>query len=781
MDNPQRRPVLSAGIQSLPAREVPGKHASNIVEASPAYYGESLGAPEERSLSEYWHIVKRRKGALILATFLGAIVGVLVTLPQTPVYQAKTSIEIQDLNSNFMDMKQVSPVDNSSTYSALSDLKTQTEILQSDALLDAVESKLKPSIPIAAGRKAAGPFAAWRHVLNLPDPAPGADSREEILNAARATVKVRPVNQTRIIQVLVDSTNRGVAASFANELVNDFIDQNIEARWSMAQRTAEWLSRQLDDMRIKLERSEDALQTYAQRSGLIFTDEKTSVSNERLHQVQQSLSAAQAERIAKQSRYEVAAHAPPESLADILDDSSLRNYQEKTTELKRERAELSAVYAPGNSRIKKLDAQLATLDAALQSERDLILKRIQNDYDEARRRENLLAADYDNEARLLSQENERSIQYNILKREVDSNRQIYDAMLTKVKEATVASAMRASNVRVVDPARIPTKPYKPRLSSNTLRGLFCGLVVGLIVVVILERSDRTLQEPTDSAVYLNLPELGVIPADAVGRRHLRYGNKVIGTMSANGSLTQRPELITWERKPSLAAEAYRAALTSVLFSSTNGRRPKVVVISSASPGEGKTTVACNLAITMAEIRQRVLIIDADLRRPHVHDVFSISNEHGLRDLLLDRSGTVDIGRSFVRETSIPGLSVLTSGPPISSAANLLYSASLLELIERFRLEFDAIVIDTPPMLQMPDARVVGRLADAVIMVIRAGKTTRAEALAAKRRFVDDGTPVLGTILNAWNPKTSSSPYGYSKPYQYRGYIESSEEHGRASD
>ena len=429
------------------------------------------------------------------------------------------------------------------------------------------------------------------------------------------------------------------------------------------------------------------------------------------------------------------------------------------------------------------------MQSALQHERDLILKRIQNDYEEAARREKLLAAEYDVQTRLLSGENERSIQYNILKREVESNRQIYDAMLSKVKESSVAAAMRASNVRVVDPAEVPDRPYKPQLSKNVALGLFLGLLGGLVFIVRRERGDSTIQQPVDSSFYLNLPELGVIPAD-LGRQqgfyYRRRGQKEkseemqSGVSSlkllhkvSNGSphgavLPERPELITWQHKPSFAAESFRAVLTSILFSGANGHRPRVFVFTSASPGEGKTTVVSNLAIALAEIGQRVLVVDADLRKPRMHDIFSVPNDRGLRDLLVQRLDSGEGPSAFIRETSIPDLSVLPSGPPISSAANLLYSAHLMELIKQFRAEFDAVLIDTPPMLHMPDARVVARLADAVIIVIRACKTTRNAALAARQRFADDNTPVLGTILNGWNPKTSSDG-AYFDPKLYKGY------------
>lgn len=786
MDQLQPHRALPPADPPLPAQRRSAGYPAQFPEVSPAYSREYAEGPDTGGAFEYWRMIRRRKGTLILFGFLGAMLGILITLPQTPVYQARTSLEIQDLNENFMNMKQVSPVADSGTYTALSDIQTQIRIIQSDSLLNGVVKKLKLKSP-ADLKQDTGRISSWRRALNLPEPAPIA-AQEQAVAAARGSVKARAAGQTRIIDVLVDSTDPKLAADFANTLANQFIDQNIEARWNMAQRTGEWLGRQLDEMRIKLERSEDSLQQYAQKSGLMFTDEKTSVSEEKLRQLQTSLSAAQADRAAKQSRYEIAKTTPPESLADILNDTSLRNYQEKITALQQQEADFSGTYTAANPRIKKVEAQVAALETALKRESSLILKRIQNDYQEAVGREKLLTADYANQARILSQENERSIQYNILKREVDSNRQLYDAMLSKVKEASVASAMRASNVRVVDPAQAPGSPYKPRLSMNTALGLFAGLFLGVVFVVMRERADRTIQEPGDAPYYLDLPELGVIPATNnetrrpfyyIGKSRSRKSDEpasavVLAAGSATGtpSLNDCIELVTWERKPSVAAESFRAVLTSILFSGKNGDRPKVLVMTSPNPAEGKTTVTCNLAIALAEINQRVLLIDGDLRKPRIHEIFQISNEHGLRDLLMRRAngaGESIVLNGSIRQTSIPGLSVLPSGPATSSAANLLYSSNLRDLIGMFRSQFDTILIDTPPMLQMPDARVVGRLSDAVILVIRGGKTTRDAAVAARQRFSDDNTNVLGTILNGWDPKTSASGYykyynGYYKPY-----------------
>ena len=210
------------------------------------------------------------------------------------------------------------------------------------------------------------------------------------------------------------------------------------------------------------------------------------------------------------------------------------------------------------------------------------------------------------------------------------------------------------------------------------------------------------------------------------------------------------ELISWQRKPGPVAESFRSLLASILFSGENGTRPRVLVVTSANPMEGKTTVASNLGIAFAEIHHKVLIIDGDLRKPRMHEVFGVANEYGLTTLLKDGPVEPEVLDSVLRQTSIPGLFVLPSGPADQNTANPLYGAKLPELLAKFKREFDMVIIDTPPMLQMPDARVLGRLADAVILVTRAGHTTRDAAMAANQRFAEDRTRVLGTILNDWN-------------------------------
>jgi len=759
---------------------------------------EHFGNEQSGGLLEYWRILRRHKGAVILSCFLGLLVAVLITLPQTPVYQGRTTLEIQDLNQEFMNLKQVSPVNEDSGANALTDIQTQIKILESELLADRTMAKLKIATPAGLNPQESR-IAMWRRALNLPEPA-AVPAREAMLKACAKSLKVRVAGQTRIIELLADSTDPKIAAAFANTLASEYIDQNIEARWQMSQRTGDWLGRQLEDMRIKLERSEDNLQAYARQNSLLFTadrqGDKQNVSEEKLRQLQAELSKAEADRVSVQSRYETTRTATPETLPDVVNDNNLRELQMKLTDLRRQDAELATTFKPDYSKAKKVRAEIAALESALARAQKAIVDRIGNEYQEALRREKLLAAAYANQTHLVTRDSEKSIQYNILKREVDSNRQIYEAMLQRVKESTIASAMKASNVRVIDSAKVPEKPYKPSLPINGGLGFSCGLMIGMAFVVMRERGDRTIQEPGDAGLFLGLPELGVVPSASVDRQltvRLRLkppaapDEHYVGRppRSAAGPLAglltpapkfskDRIQLTTWQKEHSLLSEGFRSVLASIMFVGHNGSRPRVLVITSAGPMEGKTTAACNLATALAKINQRVLLIDGDLRKPSLHEIFELDNSTGLADLLKQRElGEVAAG-ALVRETPIPNLYVLTSGGQVGVGSDLFFSTFMPGLIARYKKEYDMVIIDTPPMLQMPDARLLGRMSDAVVLVVRAGRTSRDGASAARQRLTADHTRVLGVVLNDWNPESSSKGY-YG--YGYKNYSAKSAERG----
>jgi polysaccharide biosynthesis transport protein len=706
--------------------------------------------PDPGQLLEYLHILRYRKGTLILMVLLGLLISLLFTLPQTPIYQARGSIEIQNLNENFLNMRNVSPTaDGGPSDVPGSDLQTQAKILQSESLLDRVVAKLdlgKKLLP----EQGSG-LSAWR--------------REKILTLVAKNLKISPEANTRLIEIRYDSTDPQLAADFVNTLTAEFVQQNVESHWKTTQQTGEWLTRQMEDVRIKLEKSDDQLQRYAHASGLLFTSEKDNVAEEKLRQLQEELTKAQADRDASQSKYELVSTASPDSLPEVLDDATLKEYQVKLTDLRRQLAEISSSLTPAHPAVKKVQAEVTTLESALDKERTNIIQRIRNEFVAAQRRERLLAGNYASQAQLMSEQAAKVTHYNILKREVDTNRQLYDSMLQNVQQASMTAALGASNVRVVDSAQPPAHPYKPSLISNSALGLLAGAFFAIALVVIQERADRTIRDPGNTTIYLDVPELGAIPS-AKAERSLPFGyyqnGKGLESENSENGKPLQVELVTSNKRNSPLAEAFRATLTSILYSGGKiDDRPHVIVVTSANPREGKTTIASNLALAFAEVGQSfckpsALLIDGDMRRPQLHGIFGVPNQWGLSDLLEGK-------KAMFYKTGFRNLCLLPSGSLPDNITGLLHSPLMVQFLKRMREEFQTIIIDTPPLLYMPDARILGRIADGVILVVRSAQTMMDAALAANHRLAEDGTQVLGTILNQWDPRKTSrySGYGYN--------------------
>jgi capsular exopolysaccharide synthesis family protein len=690
--------------------------------------------------AQYWQTFRRHRSTILSVALLGLLAGYLVSLVQTPVYEARTLLEIQSINENFLNMAEVNVVAAPSMLRD-SDVQTHVQLLQSNSLIERVVAKLK--LDQTTPERSGGLFNLWR-VDSGPSSAEG--RRERAVEGATQCLKVRAGPQNRIVEAFYYATDARQAADFLNTLTAESIQQDLEARWESGRHTREWLTRQMEDMKTKLEKSEDELQAYARVSGLLFTSEKDNVVEDRLKQLQEELSKAQADRVVKQSRYEILSHSPANMLPDVVDDGSLREYQVRLADMRRQLAELNSALTPLHPKVKRLEAQIASVEAELDKEYARIFARVKGEYESAQRREKLLSTYYVTQSQIVSNQAAKSVHYTILKREVESNRQLYEAMLKKVKEAGIAAAVRATNFRVVDVATPPSRPYRPNRRLNASLGLLAGMFVGMFVVLLRERSDTSVHSPGEASVCLHIPELGIIP------------------------VTRRAELAGWLHKSSLIGESFRSTVTSILLSGENGDRPRVIVLSSPNPSEGKTTIASNLAIALAETGQKILLIDADLRKPQIHRIFNVLNSWGLSDVLRERNAVHECPlEALVRETHIRDLYVLPSGPGTVSITNLFHSTRMRELLDRFRNEFDTVLIDTPAMLLLPDARVLAQLADGVVLVLRAGFTTRDSILAAKQRFTDDRARVLGSILNHWNPAAPGSAHASGYRYYHKYY------------
>ena len=717
------------------------------------------------SLLEYWNQLRKRKLTILACLGIGILAGLIFSLFQTPLYQARTSLEVDDLNENFQKLEGQDPTAAGGAQESY--FETQIKVLQSRDMVQRVIDKLHMQERIAE-RDQKSLWLRWTR-RRAADEQLSALRQEELLQDVQKRLTVQSWGQTRMAEIFYEDHDPQLAADFANTLVSEFIASSREARWESTQGTAEWLTGHLNSLKAKLESSEQQLQDYARTSGLVFTSENSNVADQKLQQVQEELSKAQDTLTEKQANYEMAKENPAESLPATLDDPTMREYRQKLTELQRQRAELSSTLTPEHYKVKKIEAEIAEVQQALEKERTNIVHRTSDEYQGALRRERLLARQFDDQSRTVSDVAGKSIRYNMLKHEVDTNRQLYDALLLRVKQAGLAAAMRSSNILVVDAAKPPIFPYRPNFKVNAALGLLGGLFFGVGLVLVSERFNRSIESPGLSPSYLKLPELGVIPmAEDSTRRLAGFPT------AASPALQMTPVRKNGNGHPvktlhSPISEAYRGTLSSILLPTLNGTGGRqVIVLTSPEAGAGKTTVTSNLGVATAETGRRVLLIDADFRRPRLHRVFEMPNKTGLTDLLKLTAPIEGMPLDqLVQATKIPGLSLMTSGPMTNSPSSLLYSPRLVEFLDRVGREFDVVLIDAPPMLQFADARVLGRYSDGVILVLRSGQTKWEAAMLACQRFEEDRTRVLGTILNSWDLRNHNrSPYGdaYSDAY-----------------
>ena len=683
-DDPRRSALEPSAFRQLSS--VPG----------PAGYLEvntgDSGSGEWREWLAYWEALTRHRAAIAAAAVFSVLLALAITLFQTPVYRAAATLEVQAQVTQEQPFQSISSANASDPYI----VQTQSELLRSEVLQDRVYSKM---LQHRADRELSnspekgaspGPLARVRQWLGLPSVAPDWDAA--VFRAAE-TLNITLVKNSRIVEIASESTRPDVAADYVNTLIAEYIQQTFEERWSVYQTTGDWLTRAQADLKGKLEASERQLLDYARASGLVVTAKNEDIAEQTLVQMQGEVSRAQADRIAKESVYRTAMAQPPASLADVLDRGLMAQYQSKLADLRRELAAATTSLTPEHPKVKRLEAQIEELTGATRREGDNILNRMRTEYESALRREKQLAADFANQSKVLSDQDQKLIRYRMLQHEVDTYRKLYDTTLQKGKEASIASALRPVNARIVDSARSPRVPFKPNLSWNLVLGLLGGIVSAAALVMVRERADGSIRVPGSVPMYLNLRELGVIPAAKSDPDLLAGNGRPLKSLSAGSPAVsnvttlrrtqnvESVELTTWNRKASLLAEAFRATLISILSSEDSGCRRQVILVTSPSPQEGKSTVITNLAIALAEINRRVLIVDADMRRPRIHTVFNQANTSGLSDLLREKTPCEDYpAEALARKTQVPRLFLLPSGPGCVNVSRLLYSPRMVQLV-----------------------------------------------------------------------------------------------------
>jgi polysaccharide biosynthesis transport protein len=739
---------------------------------------------------EYFNVIRANLLSICLLAMIGMAGGWLYATFKRPMFQAKTVLDIRSLNENFLNSREGGGT-TGTTDSVLPESYIQTEIkiLQSESL------RKRAVLKISGAQK---PFAQPKQEESLlasvagffkPTVAP----LSELVADAGGRVKVRAVGNTRIVEVLCDAADGQLAANMCNTLANTYRESNLESRTQSTQETRDWLESQLTDVRNRLTKDENELKTVGKSTdfGLEAADAREGAAQEKLRVLQNALSRTAEERIVKESNYDVAAsQKSAETLPIALDAGPIREYRMRIADLHRQLSEALVTKTPDHPQVRELKMQISEAERALENERNGLVSRLKADLETSLRQETSISKAYDQQAELVATRDDKAVRYSMIKRDVDSERRLYETLLQKVGEVGLATAMRTSTILIVDAATPPVKPYSPSMLASLGVGLFGGSVIGLAASFIRARSDRTLREPGEVAAHLQIRELGVFPS-LRGRalRLLAKKDKVplepaAATLDLDPSTgktlppaLQEPRtvlmrrmpvrsiaLATWLRVPEMS-EAVFGAMNSLLFAGKDGPEVRVIVMTSPASGDGKTTVATNLAIALAQIGRRVVLIDGDMRKPRLHTIFDKPADNGLSSLLENDDLKEKPIHEIVTPTQIANLFLIPTKPAHEGVSHKLHSVAMRHLLDRLRTEFDAVIIDSPPMLHISDARVLGWNADGVLLVFRARKTTIESALAVHDCLLRDGIRVLGSVLNDWDQKKNSVYGGYSSYFR----------------
>lgn len=740
---------------------------------------------DANQLSRYWAAVCDHKllAGLILMACTG--IAVLVAVLEPTNYKAKASIELLGVNANFLNLQSVDPTGPiSSGSSAESYTQTQLELLKSDSLI--ARAVKKTHLDESDRFLAHSSTAALQPVRGLLTSAglmkPPQSSQRTMSPAARLHravevaqkhLKVQQLHQSSLVELTYEDSDPKVALDFVNAVAQEAVEENMESRRSLSRNVGDWLGGHLTDLRSKMDTAEKDLLDYTARSGLLSTNEGTSVDDARLQRLQDQLARAQADRIQKETRNTVASIADPQSLPEVLDDPALKEYRMKLADLRRQEAEMSSAFTPAYPKARHLQAQIAELESTIANERSNIRSRINNEYSAAKRNEDAVTTAYSAQSTKVGGLAQKTIHYNTLKRELETTRSMYEDMLKRVNDTELASIVRSSGLRIVDAATFPDPPNPSKAIFVSSIGLFAGLLITGAVVFIMDQTSNTVSMPGYAPALLSVRELGIIPSAGKDERNrlaaLRGRATFPTSASTNGtSITlglhtpSGPGAVQGspEGGSSSFEDSFRSSINSILFALHEGSEHRVIAVSSPGPGEGKTTITANLGSVLADIGNRVLLIDADLRKPALHGLFGIDNRKGLADLLAgEQPISGDSVRELVHHPTSANLDVLTAGLPNTAAFGLFQSRRIVELINAVRKDYKLILIDTAPLLMIPESRTLARLADWSILVLRAGRTTDDAAIAAREQMVNDGIPLLGTILN--DCKRLRNSYGYS--------------------
>jgi polysaccharide biosynthesis transport protein len=709
-------------------------------------------SPREPHLYDYLLILRKHQW-LILSFMLSVVTIVAIaTFRMQPVYVATARVEIDRENSNIL------PFQGMDSYDLMVDtdnyIETQSKILTSETLaLETIRNTGLSTLPQYSSPNGLSEAVATGSLANQKPPPE--------LGAFLGSLSVKRVPNSRLMDVSFESTDPQLAAHIVNAHIEMYVQRNFQSQYDSTTRATTWLRDQLDELKIRVQKSEDARIAYERQNQIWTLDDKQNITTQRFADANRELTTAQTERVKRQAILEFAKSGNIDAVPQIQSDAALGEYQKRLSDTITQHREALEQFGPNFPRVKHLELQIKDIQDDIQKEKQNIIDTLDSEYRQAVARETMLGKELDIQKRDVNEMAGKMVEYNILKREAEANKVLYDGLLTKLREAGVSAGLHSSNIRIVDPAMIPSSPSRPAKARNVALAFVVGLVGGIGLALMREYMDNTVKTPDDIETLARLPSLAVVPQfEATDKNGANGRQKLLPGFSSNGH-GKRLELVAQHLPKSQMSEAFRALRTSLLLSRAD-HPPQVILVTSALPREGKTTAAANLAVTLAQLGDKTVVVDADLRKPGIGRLLNMSggNYAGLSSYL---AGASSLDLVIVPHPTIPNLAAIPTGPLPPNPADLLASHKVAEAIAELRKRFKFIVIDSPPVMAATDAVILSVQTDGVLLVVRSGETPKEAFTRTRDLLVSVKCNILGVVLNAVD---SSSPDYY---YSYRYY------------
>ena len=677
-------------------------------------------------LRKNWRLPALFAVAVVLAT-------TIATLLMKPVYEPEAKIEIDPPGREIFTLETGMDSSGDQEY-----LETQAQKLRSDQVaLGVIRSLALTRNPEFSGR-----LAYKAQVPQTSNDAAQAaaltPAESKALESFHDKLGVRRDTSSRIVFVKFSSHDPVLAATIVNKVVDQYVQNNYETRHKAIAESTQWLSRELDDIRLKMEQSNEKLAHYQKANGIADVGENKSTLSEQMAELDRQLAHAQSDRIQAESYLRQVQSSGAEALPQVRNNPVIQDLIQKLADTKSEIAQSTVIYGTNHPNVRKLHNQESELEDQIETQRRAIINELRTNASAARSRENLLADDIQDATKELN----KVAQYNSLKKEAQANADLYNGLFAKIKEAGISAASKSTNVRVVDPARVLDTPTRPKLLFNVCGSLLFGLLAGVFIAFGKERLETRIHTVADVRSVTGLSSVAMIP-EFTGVSRSR--NLLAGIRPQSLEAMRQPaEKFLLSRPNSPESEAVRALYTSIILGHPDNP-PKAILIASPFQGEGKTTVAINLAIALAQ-RSRTVLVDGDLRRPGIASAFGLTDNKGLCDVLVGKGSLSEV---LLQNSHLDNLFVVPAGSCSTPAAQLTCSVLMRGILDELREQFDHIVIDSPPILAFSDGRALSPLVDGVVLVGRSGSTTR-QALNRSLELLSEvhSAPVLDVVLNA---------------------------------